>query len=377
MRLGAEDQPASSARRRGRGAAAAAGEIGAFDDEKPRAFAEVQAPAAGIERPAKLRIDRREGVEPRERETAEAVRPARDDGVDLPGQKPRGGDDEHVRAARARARERADARERPEDLVQTVRRCPERMCEQAAKPRVRRVGSQAVPTGVGMNGREELLVFEHSTRRARDDEPDPRASAHLEPRPGDRLARGFIGHLRGPRPPGLSRERSKPIHLGPELRAVPVRREALDGANPALAANEAPPRRLDADTERRHEADACDVEAHGRRSLRDLLRASGRHVARERPHRTEDAARLVALGDLHPEPLFDAHGELERVERVEPEPLPVLEWAEERRVVVDRLRLPALEVQLLHEEPFQFLAKLRFFHPKEGRLPRPQACVTR
>ncbi len=79
----------------------------------------------------------------------------------------------------------------------------------------------------------------------------------------------------------------------------------------------------------------------------------------ERAHAREDGARLVALRNAHPEVLLDAHRELERVERIEPQGgLVVAAAAEERGVVVDRLRIAPSEAELGHDETLDFETKV-------------------
>src|SRR4051794_25818635 len=74
-------------------------------------------------------------------------------------------------------------------------------------------------------------------------------------------------------------------------------------------------------------------------------------------HGREDRPGLGALRDAHAEALLDAHRELERVKRVEPEPVP-----EEGPGVVDIPRGLPLEVQVRDHQLFQLAPNIRRIH---------------
>ncbi len=211
-RLGMGDVKGLRARRppaqlRERWRAPLRGVAAALDHEEAGALPQRRTLAAAVERTARGRVEGHERVEPAQREPAQAVAAARDDGVDLAGGQPGGREDDGVGAARAGARHGSRAREGARGPLDGVGRSRER------------IGAQPVERF----GRARLAV------QAREQE--------------------------------LGLESRKLGDLGAEAHPLVARVEERDGTDRPIAADERGPRRLDADPEARREAHPRDPEA--------------------------------------------------------------------------------------------------------------------
>ena len=188
MAFGAQG-PAGELRDRGRPARPR--RLGPLEHHEARAFTEVGPPTPAVERPARLRVERGDGVEAREREATEPVASAGHDRVDLSREQPRGRDDQRVGPARARARQRPHAGKWTEALVEAIDRRGQRVRQHAAQ--------HSMAFRLAVQRREEPLGLEHPPRRAADHQADAR-HARLQSRHAHRFARRGRRHRARPGP---------------------------------------------------------------------------------------------------------------------------------------------------------------------------------
>ncbi len=276
---------------------------------KPDPSPEVRAPPPPVEGPARLRVERRDRVEAAERQATEPVAPSRHHRVDLAREQPRGRDDDRVGAARARARQRPHAREGPEAFVEPIA---------GRRQRVRQHADERSPA-VGLGVQVSRAVARSRTCRPWCCRPPARRAPSstagapcASPRPPRTRAIPLVRDHAPVTSGGPSGSSTCPTSRRRRSRAGPRRRTASPAGSRdrrARAATTSPRRWLPGGSR-----DPV-PSPRGARSRASYLG----DVIGDRAHAPEDRARLVALGDPHPELLFDRHRELQRVERVEPE----------------------------------------------------------